>query len=106
MSTYVPAKYRILRAFANSDKAMAEAACAHIQKNLTLCRDHQTKLISCTDQDIKNVECRTLHPGAELFLVIDHTASRYVRTISEDVPNAISDFIAGWEAAKANSMEK
>jgi len=101
MGAYVPEKYRVLRAFANSEKAIAEAALAHIQKNVTLCRDFQTKLISCTNQDIHKVEYHTLYPGKELFIVIDHVASRYVRTISEDALNAISDFIAGWEAAKA-----
>lgn len=100
MSTYVPAKYRILRAFANSEKAMVEAVCAYIQENVT--RDFQIKLISHADQDIQKIECK-LYPGEELFLVIDSTASQ---TISGEANDTIIDFIAGWEAAKANITEK
>jgi len=50
MSTYIPEKYRVLHAFMNSEKAMAEAVYAYIQENVT--RDFQIKLISHADQDI------------------------------------------------------
>jgi len=50
MGAYIPTKYRILRAFANSEKAMVEAVCSYIQENVT--RDFQIKLISHADQDI------------------------------------------------------
>ena len=95
MSTYIPEKYRVLHAFMNSEKAMAEAVYAYIQENVT--RDFQIKLISHADQDIQKIEC-TLYPGEELFLVIDSAASQ---TISREANDSIIDFIAGWEAAKA-----